>query len=91
MKFNPGDKVTVAGVITTDEWANTAGWCMVAFDGYRVLVRERDVALVDRMPTPGQLAYEAYWRSRKSDCLGWSSLGKDERATWEAVAEAARS
>ena len=44
-------------------------------------------------PTPGQLAYEAYWQTwndGRPPLLVWAQLVPDNRAAWEAAAQAVR-
>lgn len=40
-------------------------------------------------PTPGELAYLAYWRRWPATPLPWSRLSTRERRAWDAAAHAA--
>ena len=40
-------------------------------------------------PTPGQIAYEAYYRSHPfAECMDWTMLSHESHAAWEAAAQA---
>lgn len=84
-KYQVGDKIAVVGEVL--EVHNL--WMDVNIEGDNITFRtDVDIKVVERKKTPGQKAFEGFYKANSSIYPPWDECKKTTQEAWEAAAAA---